>query len=179
MVTRSCLNCGKSFLCFPSQIIYNKGGGSFCSIPCKNEASRKSETVHDCGYILLKKPNHHRANFFGFVYQHHIVAEKKLRRRLRKEEIVHHIDGDPKNNKPDNLEIMTRAEHARMHAVERAKERGVDDPNRFKKCPMCSLVKLRSDFSPTTNRGRPTVASYCRPCAAQTRRKGWKLKGEG
>ena len=52
--------------------------------------------------------------YFG-RHEHRVVAEKKIGRRLRTGEIVHHIDGDCHNNKPENLEIMSRADHIRVH----------------------------------------------------------------
>ncbi|MEY5098203.1 MAG: Corynebacterium phage StAB [Pseudomonadota bacterium] len=33
-------------------------------------------------------------------------------------EIVHHKDGDKHNNSPENLEVMTQAEHMRLHHAE-------------------------------------------------------------
>ena len=47
---------------------------------------------------------------------HRVVAEEKIGRKLEKGEIVHHIDGDKWNNHPDNLEVMTQSEHARIHS---------------------------------------------------------------
>ena len=46
---------------------------------------------------------------------HRIIMEKHLGRRLSRTEIIHHIDGDRTNNSLDNLEVMTRAAHARHH----------------------------------------------------------------
>jgi len=48
-------------------------------------------------------------------HQHRVVMEKKLGRKLRKGEIVHHVDHNKKNNHPDNLQVMTQGEHARLH----------------------------------------------------------------
>ena len=31
--------------------------------------------------------------------------------------VVHHIDGDKSNNKPENLQIMSRSEHAKLHGL--------------------------------------------------------------
>lgn len=43
------------------------------------------------------------------------VMEQILGRKLTKNEIVHHIDGNKLNNDPSNLQVMTKAEHTRLH----------------------------------------------------------------
>lgn len=48
-------------------------------------------------------------------HAHRVVAEEMLGRPLTSGEIVHHKDGDKRNNRPDNLEVMTQAEHIREH----------------------------------------------------------------
>lgn len=48
-------------------------------------------------------------------HTHRVIAEQKIGRPLRPGEIVHHIDGNIRNNHPDNLDVMTQAEHARLH----------------------------------------------------------------
>jgi hypothetical protein len=48
-------------------------------------------------------------------HMHRVVAEQKIGRKLLAGEIVHHVDGVKWNNHPDNLLVMTQAEHARIH----------------------------------------------------------------
>lgn len=36
--------------------------------------------------------------------------------------VVHHKDGDPMNNAPDNLEVITQSEHAALHMPERVRD---------------------------------------------------------
>lgn len=64
------------------------------------------------GYIEhTRGPNKHRS-------QHVVIMEALIGRRLREDECVHHIDGDRTNNAAANLELMTRQEHSRHHALE-------------------------------------------------------------
>lgn len=56
------------------------------------------------------------AKIYG-VHEHRVVAERMLKRSLRPGEVVHHRDGDKRNNCPENLLVFnTQAEHAKHHA---------------------------------------------------------------
>jgi len=71
------------------------------------------------GYILVLSPGHpraHKGDPGGYVYEHVLVAEKKIGRYLTPFERVHHIDSDPGNNAPENLLILPGdKEHAEIH----------------------------------------------------------------
>lgn len=69
------------------------------------------------GYYQYYIPEHHLANKAGLVYEHQIMAEAKLGRELKPEEVVHHNDRDRHNNSFDNLIVFkTIADHTAYHA---------------------------------------------------------------
>ena len=51
------------------------------------------------------------------VHEHRVIAEQMLGRPLKKGEVVHHIDGNCRNNAPENLMVLpSQKEHAELHA---------------------------------------------------------------
>lgn len=65
-----------------------------------------------------KKPNGYIEYTRGenkFRSEHRVTAENILGRKLLKNEVVHHIDGNKTNNSPNNLTVMTRAAHTTLH----------------------------------------------------------------
>ena len=55
----------------------------------------------------------------GYRPEHRVVMENHLGRILRKDEYVHHIDGNSLNNKLSNLMVVSPSEHRRLHPLSR------------------------------------------------------------
>lgn len=71
------------------------------------------------GYIKALKPKGHPAKG-RYILQSRHVLEKKLGRHLTSKEIAHHVDGNKRNNSPENIELIeSQSEHARYHGEHR------------------------------------------------------------
>lgn len=68
--------------------------------------------VHDNGTGRLKQLTPDGS--YQYIYR--LVAESCLGRSLKPKEVVHHIDGDPRNNTPENLFLFRHnVAHRRWH----------------------------------------------------------------
>ena len=57
--------------------------------------------------------------------EHQIIAEIMIGRPLKPNEVVHHIDGNKRNNDANNLIVVTRSEHIRIHAKDICRKKPV------------------------------------------------------
>lgn len=116
-----CERCGKEVVKSPS----GKTATNFCSREChmkslneKLNPIRMTPEVRE--KIRLKKLGTGEGKTYEKTYgvhTHRLVAEKMLGRKLRKGEVVHHIDENKRNNSPENLMVFkNQSEHAEWHA---------------------------------------------------------------
>lgn len=49
------------------------------------------------------------------VSQHRYIVEQRIGRKLKGSELVHHINKDHYDNRPENLMIVSHTEHRRLH----------------------------------------------------------------
>lgn len=139
---KNCLVCGSFFIPRAAQL--RNGAGKYCSHPCFNsisgahlhsetgEANRLASWISkgnrerqqsltgpanpgflgrkiDAGYVWVW------VDSIGYIQEHRLVAEKMLGRTLTRDEVVHHRNEIRSDNRPENLCVMTRAEHIREH----------------------------------------------------------------
>ena len=72
-----------------------------------------------CGGTFIDEYGYRRFKDSGKLV-HRWVAEKKIGRKLRREEVVHHIDKNKLNNSPENLHVCkNQFEHERIHFEEK------------------------------------------------------------
>ena len=122
-----CEGCGLVFSILAS-IARSQSGRKYCSYTCSGKRDKfgtnnpnwrggRSNGPEGRGLVYARgRPG---ANISGGVYmlEYRMIVEQKLGRQLRDGEIVHHINGDRHDNRPENLQVMDRAEHAREHFI--------------------------------------------------------------
>lgn len=78
----------------------------------------KTSTVAG-GRVGVYVPDHPRVNNRGYIPRSRFVIESDLGRFLQSDEEVHHIDGNKLNDRLENLVVLSKVEHAKLHGKDR------------------------------------------------------------
>jgi len=106
---------------------------------------------------------------------HRLKFELHIGRKLIKEEIVHHIDGNPSNNSLNNLMLFpNQRAHAMYHYQngDSGLKAGTNKKKEFEgkfKCFMCEEIKEKKKFL-TDAKQHEGIRGICRDCYNKRRR---------
>jgi hypothetical protein len=147
---------------YPSTIKWNKIRGhknNFCSINCRKEYYKGEnspnwvggKSIARNGYVRVFTPTEK----CGFRYEHRIVIEKSIGRRLNKGEQIHHINGIKHDNRLENLKLVSPLEHKKYHPSEKGENSNsnklrqvqVDEIRKKYKTGKYTLLKLAKKYN--------------------------------
>lgn len=110
----------------------------------KNATWRGGRRLSNYGYWLVQSIGHPFAHSGGgyYVFEHRLVAEKYLltdensveivgKRYLSPDYAVHHKNGNKRDNRVENLEVMLKGRHVALHNAENDKKRRRDSFGRY------------------------------------------------
>lgn len=116
---KKCVECGKLFSrgrlrSGREECIEDFRKRMFCSRECFFKHNSGEHHWRWKGGIK-RRPDGYLRNSKTDEYIHRETMEHYLGRKLRKEECIHHINGNPSDNRIENLEILTNSEHKKLH----------------------------------------------------------------
>ncbi|MEW5856431.1 MAG: DUF5131 family protein [Cyanobacteriota bacterium] len=132
----------------------------------RNSMWKGGRSIASNGYVLIRVgTKHHLADTRGYAYEHRLVAEERLGRRLYPNEQVHHRNGDKQDNHPDNLEVLTFLEHQLQHRKNTSQRRLPSEQNFFVSCH-CGCGQVFEKFD-ANGRPRKYISGH-NPSEAET-----------
>jgi hypothetical protein len=116
-LNKKCIRCNSNYKVSHKSLMNIR---KFCSKRCaclsykennppeRQPAWKGGKYNHSSGYIAVRICK-------NYILEHRYIMEKHINRKLDRMEDVHHINGIKNDNRIENLIILTRAEHSRLH----------------------------------------------------------------
>lgn len=109
IILLTCPNCKKEFRKYPD----GKAIRKYCSMSCYNKVRVCYLPKYD--YPQKEKKRYKMKKINGKqIYYHRWVMEQHLGRKLNRNEVIHHINGDPHDNRIENLLLLSQSEHMKL-----------------------------------------------------------------
>ena len=111
-----CKTCNKPIIIHKYRIFHKEG--NFCSIKCKsivhskfmkenhNSLYKGGKRIDSRGYMMIYNSDKKK-----YEFEHRMIMEKILNRKLTNNEYVHHKNSIKNDNRPENLTIVIRKTH--------------------------------------------------------------------
>jgi len=122
----------------------------------KNRTPLKIRILSGDGRWMMWAPEGYEGKkYIGnrYVYEHRYIMEQKLGRLLSYNEVVHHLNRNKLDNRPDNLEIKSRSTHTTGHII--PAETGIVV------CAYCGKSIIREKRRIRSNKKSGLINSYC------------------
>jgi endogenous inhibitor of DNA gyrase (YacG/DUF329 family) len=99
-IVKDCPQCGNEYWHWRSRPL------KFCSARCYG--LHKRSTGNPRRYVLLIRNG-------KCITEHRWFMQEHLGRKLTRSEHVHHLNGNPRDNRIENLTIISASQHAKLH----------------------------------------------------------------
>ena len=82
---------------------------------CRTKKYKRNLCSRKCHRKFIEKSVKNQPAFKNGVASYRKIIEEHFNKKLKPNEIIHHVDGNRINNDIENLKITTRSEHPNLH----------------------------------------------------------------